>query len=134
MVENGLVDEVRKLAGMGYGFSLASMSGIGYRQIGEYLQDKLDFESAIKKIKTETHRFVRHQYNWFRLSDDRIQWFDVADAETESKVAAAVASFIKAAWTVAVIPGLAFRRDDRERLPTDAARAASHCAAAGHPY
>ena len=27
-------------------------------------------------IKKETRRFVRQQYNWFRLDDPRIRWFE----------------------------------------------------------
>lgn len=77
MVEQGLVAEVEMLVKKGYGFSLPSMSGIGYKQIGMFLRGELTLDAAIEKIKTETHRFVRHQYAWFRLKDERIHWFDV---------------------------------------------------------
>jgi hypothetical protein len=30
-------------------------------------------------IKKETRRFVRQQYNWFRLDDPRIIWFEVGE-------------------------------------------------------
>ena len=86
MMKEGLVEEVRHLIEMGYGLNLPSMSSIGYRQIGEHLNGKADLESAVRKIKTETHRFVRHQYNWFRLSDERIRWFDIRDDDMEKKV------------------------------------------------
>jgi tRNA dimethylallyltransferase len=78
---------------MGYDFNLPAMSGIGYKQIGMFLRYELTLESAIQQIKYETHRFVRHQYNWFRLGDNRIQWFDI-QGEVESKVTAQVARFI----------------------------------------
>ncbi len=93
MIERGLVAEVKNLAAMGFGFHLPAMSGIGYRQIGEYLQGELDLESAVKRIKVETHRFVRHQYNWFRLNDERIKWYDLEDSELESKVVADIRAF-----------------------------------------
>ncbi len=93
MVELGLVEEVGKLVNMGYDFNLPAMSGIGYKQIGMFLSGELTLESAIPQIKFETHRFVRHQYNWFRLGDKRIKWFDIA-GEVESKVRAQVARFI----------------------------------------
>ncbi|MHB8105517.1 MAG: tRNA (adenosine(37)-N6)-dimethylallyltransferase MiaA, partial [Dehalococcoidales bacterium] len=67
MIERGLIHEVENLIKMGYDFSLSSMSGIGYRQIGQFLSGELTLETAIQKIKTETHRFIRHQYAWFRL-------------------------------------------------------------------
>jgi tRNA dimethylallyltransferase len=77
MVEEGLVDEVKSLLESGYGLSLPSMSGIGYRQIGESLQGKMSLPAAIDRVKYETHRLARHQYAWFRPSDDRIHWLNV---------------------------------------------------------
>lgn len=77
MIESGLVQEVENLLKMGYHLDLPSMSGIGYRQVGQYLSGELTLEAAIQKMKTETHRFIRHQYAWFRLKDDKIRWFDI---------------------------------------------------------
>jgi tRNA dimethylallyltransferase len=93
MIERGLIDEVRKLVDMGYDFHLPAMSGIGYKQIGMFLRDELTLEAAIHQIKVETHRFVRQQYNWFRLSDNRIQWFDIG-SEVESEIRDQVAGFV----------------------------------------
>ncbi len=93
MIENGLVDEVKKLVGLGYRLDLPSLSGIGYPQIGEYLAGKLTLEAAVAQIKRETRRFVRHQYGWFRLSDPRIRWFDV-QTEPEAEIIALVARFV----------------------------------------
>jgi tRNA dimethylallyltransferase len=89
MIENGLVREVENLRKMGYHLDLPSLSGIGYRQVGQYLSGELTLEAAIQKMKTETHRFIRHQYAWFRLTDAQIHWFDVerqGDAEIEKEL------------------------------------------------
>jgi tRNA dimethylallyltransferase len=86
MIERGLVDEVQKLVKMGYGPGLPAMSGIGYKQILMYLGGELSLESAVYQIKTETHRLVRRQYNWFRLTDERIRWLDITgDYSAEAK-------------------------------------------------
>ncbi|HUT67533.1 MAG TPA: tRNA (adenosine(37)-N6)-dimethylallyltransferase MiaA [Dehalococcoidales bacterium] len=90
MVERGLVREVENLIKMGYHLDLPSMSGIGYRQVRQFLNGELTLEAAIQKMKTETHRFIRHQYAWFRLTDEKIHWFDVerrGDAEIEKELA-----------------------------------------------
>ena len=79
MFARGLVAEVEKLLEMGYHLSLPAMSGIGYRQVGQYLQGEISLDDAKRKMKTETHRFIRHQYAWFRLNDTGIHWFDVKD-------------------------------------------------------
>jgi tRNA dimethylallyltransferase len=94
MMEQGLVDEVEKLVNMGYDFNLSAMSSIGYKQIGLFLNGELSLSSAVQQIKTETHRFVRHQYAWFQLKDDRINWFDIKDM-SEAEVEATVAGFLK---------------------------------------
>lgn len=77
MIGRGLVPEVENLLKMGYHLDLPSLSGIGYRQVGQYLNGESTLEDAVQKMKTETHRFIRHQYAWFRLADERIHWFDI---------------------------------------------------------
>ncbi|MGB5924548.1 MAG: tRNA (adenosine(37)-N6)-dimethylallyltransferase MiaA [Dehalococcoidia bacterium] len=88
MVQRGLVEEVEHLFNKGYSPSLPSMSGIGYRQIGQFLRGEMTLPEAIDKIKYETHRLVRHQYAWFRLNDNRIRWFDVSNTEGKASIVA----------------------------------------------
>jgi len=78
MLEEGLLDEVRGLVNQGYGLDLAAMSGLGYRQIGQHFAGKISQDEAVRLIKKETRRFIRQQYNWFRLDDPAIHWFDVS--------------------------------------------------------
>ena len=92
MIEQGLVAEVKKLVEMGYDFNLPAMSGIGYGQIGMFLRGELTLAAATQQIKFETHRFVRHQYTWFQLKDDRIHWFDI-QRKVDSEITALVAKF-----------------------------------------
>ncbi len=84
MIEQGLVQEVENLVARGYGLGLPSMSGLGYREIGLYLQGKTDLPTAIHQIKFDTHSFARHQYNWFRLKDKRINWFEAGGSTSEA--------------------------------------------------
>ncbi|MBA7618905.1 tRNA dimethylallyltransferase [subsurface metagenome] len=93
MIEQGLVEEVKKLVDMGYNMDLPAMSGIGYKQIGLFFKGELTLEAASSQIKTETHRLVRRQYNWFRLTDDRIRWFDIKN-EIETEITIQVAKFL----------------------------------------
>ena len=79
MLAMGLVDEVRGLLARGYHLSLASMSGVGYRQIVYCLQGQIDLAEAVRLIKHDTRRFVRQQGTWFRADDPTIHWFDVTD-------------------------------------------------------
>ena len=88
MIQRGLVEEVEQLLKRGYSSSLPSMSGIGYKQIGQFLRGEMTLPEAIDKIKYETHRLARHQYAWFRLSDSRIRWFDVSGTEGKASIVA----------------------------------------------
>ena len=93
MIERGLVDEAQGLFDKGYSSELPSMSGIGYRQICMFLNGEISLESAVQQIKNETHRYVRGQYNWFKLKDDRIKWFDVQN-DIESDIIKVIDDFI----------------------------------------
>jgi len=88
MIQRGLVEEVEQLLKKGYSPSLPSMSGIGYKQIGQFLRGEMTLPQSIDKIKYETHRLARHQYAWFRLSDSRIHWFDNSEAEAKASIVA----------------------------------------------
>ncbi|TET66833.1 MAG: hypothetical protein E3J40_04400, partial [Dehalococcoidia bacterium] len=69
------------------------MSSIGYKQIGMFLKGELTLTAAIQQIKFETHRFVRHQYAWFRLKDDRIHWFEIK-TQAVSDIEATLTEFL----------------------------------------
>jgi len=95
MIEQGLVDEVRRLLDRGYSLDLPAMSSIGYKQIGMFIEGKLTLAAVIEQIKVETHRVVRHQYTWFGLKDDRIKWFDIDSDNIYSEIEVMVAEFVK---------------------------------------
>jgi tRNA dimethylallyltransferase len=78
MVAAGLEAEVRQLVAAGYGFDLPAMSGVGYAQFAPYLDGTATLAEVVAEIKRATRRFVRHQGNWFRNDDPRIQWLDAS--------------------------------------------------------
>jgi tRNA dimethylallyltransferase len=83
MITQGLADEVHRLVLSGYGWDLPSMSALGYGEFREFFAGKISLDEVATLIKTHTHAFVRKQYNWFRLSDAAIHWFDAEKATTE---------------------------------------------------
>jgi tRNA dimethylallyltransferase len=94
MLEEGLVGEVERLTAMGYSPDLPSMSGIGYQQIAQYLRGETDLATATERTKTGTHRFARHQYAWFRLSDPRIAWLDIQGTSFGETARRLIAAFV----------------------------------------
>jgi tRNA dimethylallyltransferase len=93
MISRGLVEEVRHLAAQDYSWDAPAMTGVGYRQIGAYLRGELTIEESVQEIKRATRRFVRQQYNWFRLDDPRIHWFDSRES-MEEQAATLVGAFL----------------------------------------
>ena len=93
MMKRGLVAEVKNLVDMGYDFNPPALPGIGYKQIGMFLRSEITLEAAIQQIKFETHRFIRHQYAWFRLKDARIHWFDL-QSRTEPEIMVLLSKFV----------------------------------------
>ena len=79
----GWLDEVLALREHGYGSEHPALSGLGYAELMRYLDGDLPLDEAVQRIKYRTHRYARQQYNWFRLTDERIRWLDapVGDAE-----------------------------------------------------
>ena len=80
MIERGLVGEVQTLVERGYDWSLPAMSSLGYIQLRGYLEGTLSLDECLALIKKATRRFIRQQYNWFRLTDPQIHWLDVGQA------------------------------------------------------
>jgi tRNA dimethylallyltransferase len=72
MIQADLIDEVKKLAKK-YSWKLPSMSGIGYREIGQYLRSEIDLEKAKELIKLHTRQYAKRQIGWFKR-DKRIHW------------------------------------------------------------
>jgi tRNA dimethylallyltransferase len=95
MIQNGLIDEARRLLERGYDVSLGSLSAIGYRQIIAYLQGEMSLSDAVLQMKRLTRRYIRQQGAWFSRDDQRIHWFEVD--ENISRTSGDVVELI-AAW------------------------------------
>jgi len=70
MLAAGLVAEVQALLDRGYDPALPAMSGIGYAEIVAHLRGDLDLPGAAALIRTNTHRYIRHQETWLRRQRD----------------------------------------------------------------
>jgi tRNA dimethylallyltransferase len=93
-VARGLVEEVDALHSKGYSYELPSMSGLGYRQIGEYLQGRATLAEAVQRIKWDTHSFARHQGNWFRRMKTA-HWLDVSTSDPFDQALALATAFLR---------------------------------------
>lgn len=92
MIEQGLIHETQRLLDAGYPPTLPAMTSLGYREIGQYLAGELSLAQAVERIEIETHRFVRHQYSWFRRMEG-IHWVN-ADLPHREEVLNKVTQFV----------------------------------------
>ena len=94
MMAAGFLAEVEKLLARGYNLALPSMSGLGYRQLGRHLHGEISLAEAVALTKKETRRFIRQQYNWFRLDDPAIRWIDISVEAAEPVATGLVREFL----------------------------------------
>lgn len=71
MISSGLVEEVRSL----YPYKdRNALHTLGYKEMFEYLDDRISLEEAIDLIRRHTRQYARRQLTWFRR-DQAIKWF-----------------------------------------------------------
>ncbi len=66
MIDQGLLNEVNTLVTQGYSLDLKSMQSIGYRHMGMFLKDEIDFPEAVRLLKRDTRRYAKRQFTWFK--------------------------------------------------------------------
>ncbi len=102
MWQNGLVDEVRRLAdqeaaGGGLRAGLTASRALGYAQVLRYLDGEWTPAEAEAETVRATRRFARRQESWFRR-DPRVRWLNAAEpVPTRLAVAAITESAVRRA-------------------------------------
>ena len=80
MVKSGLFEEAEKL----YPFKdLNALQTVGYREIFEFMEGRIDRSEAIRLIQQNTRHYAKRQLTWFRKNES-IQWFR-PDQQSEIK-------------------------------------------------
>lgn len=79
MLEQGLIEETRRLLAEGVPETAQSMQAIGYRQTVLYLKGEWENAAAVDKIKQATRNFAKRQFTWYKKMP-YVKWFNL-DAE-----------------------------------------------------
>lgn len=67
MLEQGLVEEVRRLRARGdLDASLPAIRAVGYRQVWEYLEGQTDHATMVSKALAATRQLAKRQLTWLR--------------------------------------------------------------------
>jgi len=77
-MDEGFLDEVRRLADLPGGPSRSAAQALGYRELLSHLRGECTLDEAVDEAMAATRQFARRQDRWFRR-DPRIEWFDVGD-------------------------------------------------------
>lgn len=92
MMKQGLVEEVEGILKKYEEFPTA-MQGLGYKEVKDFLEEKITKEEMIEKIKMETRRYAKRQMTWFRKNKQTI-WLE-GQASTEDKMSLILSNFEK---------------------------------------
>ena len=75
MIEKGLEEEVRNLYSK-YNKELpTALQAIGYKEMIEYIEGRINCQEAIENIKMESRRYAKRQLTWFKKIENAI-WLD----------------------------------------------------------
>ncbi len=84
MLDNGLVEEVRKLKNMGFGRELVSQQGIGYKEIRDYVDGLCTYDEAVDTLKKNTRHFAKRQLTWFKREKE-VVWLNHEDFNSDKE-------------------------------------------------
>ena len=82
MVEAGLVEEVRALAGRGLTTDVTAGQAIGYKEMLDALSGRIGLGEAVELVKRRTRRYAKRQLSWFR-HDGRVRWLEMGEVSLE---------------------------------------------------
>ena len=75
MMEQGLLEEVKRLKDRGLSRDMVSMQGLGYKELLAYLDGECTLEEAVRILKRDTRHFAKRQLTWFKREEDVIWIF-----------------------------------------------------------
>lgn len=84
MMEQGLLEEVRRLKDRGLPRDSVSMQGLGYKELFAYMEGEYPLEEAVRIIKRDTRHFAKRQLTWFRRERD-VVWIDRQENEQDER-------------------------------------------------
>lgn len=77
--DEGMIDETKKLLGMGVTKEKLIYYGLEYKFLAEYLDGQYNYNDMFQKLNSAIHRFSKRQMTWFRRmerNDFKIYWID----------------------------------------------------------
>jgi tRNA dimethylallyltransferase len=73
-MEQGLLEEVKRLASARGGLGRTARQAVGYRELLRHVEEGELLERCVEDAITQSRRLARRQRSWFRR-DPRVEWF-----------------------------------------------------------
>lgn len=86
MFEAGLLNEIVALRKKGYSPDLNALNSVGYKEVFEYLDNKINYKEMVELIKRNTRRYAKRQMTWFNKNKD-IRWKDINEKTNFNELA-----------------------------------------------
>jgi len=85
MLEDGLLDEIRKLLNMGIPEKCTAMQAIGYKEFLDFLHGNCSLEEATGLVQQSSRHYAKRQLTWFRRNP-AIHWLRRKPGETTEEI------------------------------------------------
>lgn len=72
MLNQGILEEAKKLYESHLDKNSTCMQAIGYKEFFPYFENKISLEEAVEKLKQDTRRYAKRQETWFKNQLDLI--------------------------------------------------------------
>ncbi|MDD5021981.1 MAG: tRNA (adenosine(37)-N6)-dimethylallyltransferase MiaA [Endomicrobiaceae bacterium] len=66
MINSGMIEEAQKVLKMGFKEDSPALTGVGYKHIIQYLNNKISKHELIDKFSTDTRQYAKRQITWFK--------------------------------------------------------------------
>jgi len=86
MMQQGLLEEARRLLHRKPPLGREASQAVGYRELFAHLRGETDLQTAVELIKRNTRRFAKRQLTWLR-SFPHLNWIAVTPEDTPDAIA-----------------------------------------------
>lgn len=70
MINDGMIEETKKVLDMGYADNCYGLTGVGYKHIVQYLNNNISKKELINSFSQDTRHYAKRQITWFFHQQD----------------------------------------------------------------
>jgi tRNA dimethylallyltransferase len=72
MINSSMIEEAQKVLKMGFKEDAPALTGVGYKHVIQYLNNKISKQELIDKFSTDTRQYAKRQITWFKFQPNVI--------------------------------------------------------------